>query len=434
MNALSFLSEPRFPLGAALLLSLLEVVGGTLGLPAWLGVTAACLGTLSVILAFVLLARRDAALLRAAAVCQAVAEGRLEARVLDAPAQNATGKLQQALNRALDITDAFVREAGGASKAASDGRFHRKVVLRGLPGAFRQAAEDINHAASHMEARAREFAAFVDDFERNVGGVVEGVTAAATSMRSNAETMSGTAERTSSQASAAATATHEAAASTQTMAAAAQQLSASVGEITRQVGRASRIARAAVSAVEHTNVTVAGLDEAARQVGDVVRLISDIAGQTNLLALNATIEAARAGEAGKGFSVVASEVKGLAAQTARATEQIGIQISAMQQATLDAVQAIATIGSTVRETDEVATAIAAAVEQQGSATTEIARSVERASHGTTEVARNIEGVRGAAGDTDQAATALRGAAVSLSGQAEKLAREVAGFMAKARAA
>ncbi|MCQ4161743.1 methyl-accepting chemotaxis protein [Roseomonas sp. GC11] len=207
-----------------------------------------------------------------------------------------------------------------------------------------------------------------------------------------------------------------------------------MAEITRQVGRASQIARSAVTAVDQTNTTVAGLDGAARQVGEVVQLITAIAGQTNLLALNATIEAARAGEAGKGFAVVASEVKNLANETARATDQITQQIAAMQGALAEAVQAISRIGQTVRETDEVATAIAAAVEEQSAATSEIARSVEQAAAGTAEVGRNIDAVREAASATDSAATSMRDAATGLSGQAERLNTEVSAFMAKARKA
>jgi methyl-accepting chemotaxis protein len=189
-----------------------------------------------------------------------------------------------------------------------------------------------------------------------------------------------------------------------------------------------------VEQADRTNATVKGLADAAQKIGDVVKLINDIAGQTNLLALNATIEAARAGEAGKGFAVVASEVKSLATQTARATEEIGQQIGAIQSATGDAVVAIGGIGKTIGELNQIATAIASAVEQQGAATKEIARNIQQASAGTAEVSGSIAGVNEAAGQTGAAATQMTGAAEELAHQAETLRREVDKFVAATRAA
>ncbi|MDJ0388991.1 methyl-accepting chemotaxis protein [Roseomonas sp. E05] len=434
MNASSFLSDPRLPLGLTAMLAGGNAAWVLAAGPSWAAALAALLPALGAGAALAAVLRQDAMLRRAAAVCEAAAKGDLEARMPQPFNPGAVGQFEASANRMLDIADAFVREAAGAMQAASAGRYYRKVLLRGLPGRFRKAAEDLNAGIAQMEGKAREFACFADGFERGVGGVVENVAAAAVALRGNAEGMLNAAGQTSEGAAAAATATHASEASSQNVAVAARQLSSAVGEITRQVGRASQIARSAVAAVEQANTTVAGLDDAARQVGEVVQMITEIAAQTNLLALNATIEAARAGEAGKGFAVVAGEVKGLATQTARATDQITRQIGAMQQALAQAVGAIEHIGSTVRETDEVATAIAAAVEEQSAATAEIARSVAQTAQGTAAVARNIEAVRAAAGETDTAATAMRDAAGGLSIQAERLRREVAEFLARARQA
>jgi murein DD-endopeptidase MepM/ murein hydrolase activator NlpD len=185
----------------------------------------------------------------------------------------------------------------------------------------------------------------------------------------------------------------------QTVAAAAEELNASIAEIGRQVQSASTMAGGAVQQAEKTNQQVQGLAEAAQKIGDVVKLISDIAAQTNLLALNATIEAARAGDAGKGFAVVASEVKNLATQTAKATEEISQQIASIQAATGEAVGAIQGIGKTIVEINQVASSIAAAVEEQNASTREIARNVQETSAGTQEVSSNIDG-RDAGGGGD----------------------------------
>jgi len=189
-----------------------------------------------------------------------------------------------------------------------------------------------------------------------------------------------------------------------------------------------------VGEAEATGVTVQSLAEAAQKIGDVVKLIQSIAAQTNLLALNATIEAARAGDAGRGFAVVASEVKALAAQTAQATEDIGLQVAAIQDVTKTTVEAIGGIGATVRSVNEVATIIAAAVEEQQAATNEIARNVQEASAGTAKVSTNIAGVTQAAVNSGHNAAGVLTAASDLSDQSEALQREVDAFLGSIRAA
>jgi methyl-accepting chemotaxis protein len=273
-----------------------------------------------------------------------------------------------------------------------------------------------------------------DDFEKGVRHSLDTLTGAATEMRATSQSMSATAEETSHQATTVAAVAEQASANVQTVAAATEELSSSVSEIGRQVAESTKIAGRAVEQANRTNVTVQGLSAAAQKIGDVVKLISDIASQTNLLALNATIEAARAGEAGRGFAVVASEVKSLASQTAKATEDISAQVVAMQDATADAVQAIESIGGTIGSINEIATVIASAVEEQGSATREIARNVQEAAQGTGEVSSNIVGVNAAAGETGTAANQVLASAEQLSGQAATLRADVDRFLANIRAA
>src|SRR6201991_447559 len=206
--------------------------------------------------------------------------------------------------------------------------------------------------ASKARNEAERRQAMVDlanRFKSSVGSVVNGVTAAATEMQATAKSMSSTADETSRQATAVAAASEQTTQNVQPVASATEELSASIGEITTQVTESTRIVGEAVHQANETNGKVQGLADAAQKIGDVVRLINDIAGQTNLLALNATIEAARAGEAGKGFAVGASEVKTLATQTAKATDEIAGQVRAIQEATAGSAQAIHNIAGRMRE-------------------------------------------------------------------------------------
>ena len=271
-------------------------------------------------------------------------------------------------------------------------------------------------------------------FERGVRASLDMLASAATEMRATSQSMSATANETSRQAVAVAAGAERATVNVQTVASATEELSSSVSEIGRQVTQSARIAGQGVEQAGRTNATVGGLSAAAQKIGDVVKLISDIASQTNLLALNATIEAARAGDAGKGFAVVASEVKSLANQTAKATEEIASQVTAMQGATDDAVQAIQKITETITAINEVSTVIASAVEEQGAATQEIARNVQEAADGTGQVSSNIVGVNQAAAETGTAAGHVLTSAAELGKQAETLRDDVDKFLANIRAA
>ncbi|BDG70958.1 methyl-accepting chemotaxis protein [Roseomonas fluvialis] len=282
--------------------------------------------------------------------------------------------------------------------------------------------------------RVTEQARLADTFEADIGAVVNSVAAAAARMQTSARSLTEAAAESGREALAVSEAGAQANADVQAVAAAAEEMAASVEEITRRVAEAADVARKAVSEAKATDTTVRGLSEAASRIGDVVRLIGEIAGQTNLLALNATIEAARAGEAGKGFAVVASEVKNLAGQTAKATEEIGRQIAEMQGATTQAVDAIRAIGTTVDRTSDIATAIAAAVEEQGATTREIARSAAQVAQATGTVAQKIEGIRSAAESTGGSASGVLEASGALAGDAETLRSRAENFLRAVRAA
>ncbi len=271
-------------------------------------------------------------------------------------------------------------------------------------------------------------------FEAKVTELVGGLSKASSTMESTAQSMTSTAAQTNSQAAVVATASEQTSTNVQTVASATEELTSSISEIGRQVAQSTEIAARAVENARRTGDTARTLAEGAQKIGDVVTLIQSIAEQTNLLALNATIEAARAGEAGRGFAVVASEVKSLAGQTAKATTEISEQITAIQTASDETVAAIRNVADVIGEIDQIGTAIAAAIEQQGSATKEISRSVQEAARGTQEVNTNIAGVQRAADDTGAAAREVLGAAEQLSTQSRDLAGQFDRFLGEVRAA
>lgn len=272
------------------------------------------------------------------------------------------------------------------------------------------------------------------EFQAAVGSMIETVSSASTELEAAAGSLSGIAENTQILSVSVANTFQQASTNVQTVAATTDQLSSSISQIARQAQESSRIASGAVEQAHITDACIVRLSHAAERIGDVIRVISSIAGQTNMLALNATIEAARAGDAGRGFSVVAQEVKTLAASTARATEEIAEQISGMQTATRESVLAIEEIGNTIGRIAEIASVILAAVEEQSTATEEIARNVQQATQGTSQVAASITDVSRGAGATESASTAVLASAQSLSGESARLKKEVERFLATVRAA
>jgi methyl-accepting chemotaxis protein len=291
-----------------------------------------------------------------------------------------------------------------------------------------RAEAEARAAAARREAMLR----LADDLDSSVSEVIGSISASARQMQQAAEAMSATAEDTTRQATTVANATMDANSNVEVVASASEELSASIHEISGQVAQSAQVAAEAVEEARRANAEVASLLEATSRIGEVVSLITDIAEQTNLLALNATIEAARAGDAGKGFAVVANEVKHLASQTGRATEEIGQQIAAVQSATEDAVSAIGSIAKVIDRMNEISSAISAAVEEQGAATEEIARNTQQAALGTHAVSDTIGEVTMAANQTGTAAGEVLSSANSLLTQADDLSTTIKRFLGHIR--
>jgi len=295
------------------------------------------------------------------------------------------------------------------------------------------AAQELQNSASSA-ARRTELIRFADEFEAAVGTIVSNVSASSVQLEQSAGTLTRTAETTQSLSSQVAGASEEASTNMQSVATATEELSTSVDEIGRRVRESNRIAEAAVLQAEQTDSRIGKLSRAAQEIGEVVKLITAIAEQTNLLALNATIEAARAGKAGRGFAIVAAEVKSLASQTAKATDEISSHISGMQGATQESVAAIKEIGGTIAQISSIASAIAGAVEQQSGATQEIARNVQSVAQGTHEAAANIMQVNRGASETGVASAEVLNSAKTLSTESARLREELDRFMTNIRAA
>ncbi|MBI1207951.1 MAG: HAMP domain-containing protein [Azospirillum sp.] len=342
------------------------------------------------------------------------------------------------------ITGAMTRLAGGDRSVAIEYADRRDEIgsLAKALTTFKANADEMERLRQQQEEmkrqaeveRRRAMLQLADHFDSEVGAIVHGVGNAATKLKGASAEMTGIAERTGHSSTVVAAGSEEASANVSTVAAATEQLTSSISEISRQVSQASQVAQKASSDAASARATVNGLAEAAQKIGDVVKLISSIASQTNLLALNATIEAARAGDAGKGFAVVAGEVKSLATQTAKATDDITQQIASIQEASANAVTAIAGIGTIIEQINQTSAMIAAAVEEQGAATREIARNVEQAAAGTQQVSSNITDVRDGAISTGEAAKEVLGASGDLSAQVDRLRGQVGEFLSRIRAA
>jgi methyl-accepting chemotaxis protein len=295
-------------------------------------------------------------------------------------------------------------------------------------------AERVTADKQAAERRKKELNQFVEAFRAKIGGIIEQVLNSSGEFETDASQLSTTALSTAEMSSQSANASRKASEHVRGAAAASNELSKSIVEISRRVQDSNSVAADAVKQANATDQRMAELSAAGDRIGDVVKLITSIAEQTNLLALNATIEAARAGDAGRGFAVVAQEVKNLAGQTAKATDEISSHIVNMQRATGESVEAIKAIGLTIERISEITASISAAVEQQGTATKSIAEGVQAAASGTLEVAENIERVANGAGETETTSGQMLQSAKALSQVSIHLRDEVEKFLDSVRAA
>jgi methyl-accepting chemotaxis protein len=338
----------------------------------------------------------------------------------------------------LEITEVTERVASGASSIAVPysenqdeiGALSRSIrVFQEAMQRNEELSSKVAADATAQAARGRQVEAAIAAFRASVERTLDSVSAQTGSMRGTAQTLRGISGVASNQAQSATDASGETSNNVQAVAAAAEELAASIKEISRQVSHSSEIVRQADQTSEASAGEIEALASAGQRIGTVIDLIQAIAGQTNLLALNATIEAARAGEAGKGFAVVAQEVKSLAEQTAKATDEIAQQVAGIQTSTSRAVQAVREVASSMKQIDSVTAAIATAVEEQTHATSEISRNAQAAAESTRVLSGNIENVNGAITETSDAAKAVLGATDSLSSEAEQLTQAVKQFLA-----
>ena len=372
-------------------------------------------------------------------VCEAASEGDLEARLLHVDIDGDLERAIRSVNGLLDYTDAFVRESKASLTAAANGKFFRKVLLKGMRGSFKQASEVINSAGEKMQHQSEEIEQaaskrleMADDFEKEVQGISTIVSAAATQLHATVQSLKAVTERASQETTVAVECVNQTNQNVEIVAQSTVQLNESIQQIDSRVKESAEVVQQAVNESEHAKEFMSSLVVAAGDIGSVAKMIADIAKQTNLLALNATIEAARAGEAGDGFAVVASEVKNLAQDTAKATNHITDQISHIQGIVNDAVANISIVSSTIRKVDEISESISTSISEQSQSISTIHQNVEAAAEKTVQTTESIQNVSATAEETNHATRDLLGAANDISQQSESLNSAVNQFLATIR--
>ncbi|PTW62682.1 methyl-accepting chemotaxis sensory transducer [Breoghania corrubedonensis] len=378
---------------------------------------------------------KRASLRKATEVCKKVANGDFEARILNIDDKDDAAELMHAINLLIDRTDAYLRESKTCLDYVGQNRHFRLISEKGMVGSFSAAARSINEATHKIRDRHETFSDLASRLEKRLHETVGRIGEATSELKDASGEMARASAAASERSLDVSSGAEQAAANMRNVAGTTDELTESIGEINRQVISAAEIAKGTVEKSKAMNREIDGLSDMSQRIGVVVQLINDIAAQTNLLALNATIEAARAGEMGKGFAVVAQEVKALAGQTAKATEEINGEIFSLQSATGNAVVANAEISESIEKVSEISNAIASAVEQQTAATGEIARNVDEAARGAGSITAGISALRTASEGTSEISGQVHHASGSLAEEVtylQEIRSDLNAFLATAK--
>ncbi len=370
------------------------------------------------------------AIRRAIGVCEAVADGDFDARIVNIVETGEAGRLLHAINRLIDRTDAYVRESRASLEYVAANKYFRRISERGMTGAFGEASRCVNAAMASIEIRVSEFGRVVETFDGQMESVVGSVAMTAAELEQSEQKLEAGVSSTSEQAGTVSAAAKQASENVASVAAATEEMTNSAQEISEQVLQSSRTTTDTMREFERTMSDLKALESSSTRIGEIVGLKAEIAEQKDLLALNASIEAARVGEAGRGFAVVASEVKELAGQSAGATERIKTQIADIQSVSSQVIHSFRDIQARMHLLDEASAAIAAAIEEQRAATCEVARNIERAAEGTSAVSSNIAAINHTASSSGTIAVGVRNASSDLAERSTSMRRVVEAFLSE----